>query len=256
MPGPGSGDRRQGGGTTVTVEDLGQVATELASLSNGEARSLSKLAEMAVSQVPGCAAAHASIWRDGELSAAAASHPDPAALADFQIRTGAGPLLTAVRDGSPNGCADTLTDERWPGWAEQALRRGIRSSVHLVRQVPPMTLVLALFGVRPRSLEADGVPMAEMLARFGSTVFANNLAYGAAQRTATQLKDSVAARAVTDQAKGILMHALKCDADQALAYLRRESQRRHLKVTEVAARVIAEFSPGGRSVSPGGTPPR
>jgi AmiR/NasT family two-component response regulator len=72
-------------------------------------------------------------------------------------------------------------------------------------------------------------------------VFANSLAYGQAQRTATQLKDSVAARAVTDQAKGILMHALGCDADEALRYLRRESQRRHVKVTEVAAQVLATY---------------
>jgi hypothetical protein len=227
------------------VEDLGFVATELASLSNGEAKSLSKLAEMAVRQVPGCAAAQATIWRDGELAVAAASHPDAAELADYEVRTASGPLIAAVRDGIPVSCADTLTDERWPGWGQAALRRGMRSSVHLVRQVPPMTLVLALFGVRPRSLDADGVPMAEMLARFGSTVFANSLAYGTAQRTATQLKDSVAARAVTDQAKGILMHALKCDADEALKYLRRESQRRHIKVTEVAARVIATQASGG-----------
>ena len=111
-----------------------------------------------------------------------------------------------------------------------------------------MTLVLGLFGVRPGSLDADGVPMAEMLARFGSMVFANGLAYVEAQRVATQLKDSVAARAVTDQAKGILMHALGCDADEALKYLRRESQRRHIKVTDVAARVIATYAPAGRGV--------
>ena len=230
----------------MTVEDLGHEATELLSLSDGEARSLSKLAEMAVRQVPGCAAAHATIWRDGELVAAAASHPDPAELGDLEIRIGRGPLTLAVRDGKPVSCADTLNDERWPQWSAEALRRGLRSSVHLVRQFPPMTLVLALFGARPGSLDADGVPMAEMLARFGSTVFANSLAYGEAQRTATQLKDSVAARAVTDQAKGILMHALGCDAEGALKYLRRESQRRHVKVTEVAARVVATYVPGGR----------
>jgi len=235
-----------GGRDDVTVEDLGQEATELVSLANGEAKSLSKLAELAVRQVPGCAAAYATIWRDGELTAVAASHPDPAELVEAEIRIGHGPLTVAVRDGRPVSCADTLAEERWPWWAQEALRRGMRSSVHLVRQSPPMTLVLALFGVRPRSLDAAGVPMAEMLARFGSTVFANSLAYGAAQRTATQLKDSVAARAVTDQAKGILMHALGCDADEALRYLRRESQRRHVKVTEVAARVIATYAPGGR----------
>lgn len=234
----------------MSVEDLGQEATELVSLANGEAKSLSKLADLAVRQVPGCAAAHASIWRDGELTAVAASHPDPAELVEAEIRIGYGPVTMAVRDGKPLSCADMLEEDRWPWWAQDALRRGMRCSVHLVRQFPPWTMVLALFGVRPRSLDAAGVPMAEMLARFGSTVFTNNLAYGAAQRTATQLQDSVAARAVTDQAKGILMHALGCDAEEALSYLRRESQRRHVKVTEVAARVIATYAPGG-SESPG-----
>jgi GAF domain-containing protein len=228
----------------VSVEDLGYEAAELVSLSHGEAKSLSKLAELAVRQVPGCAAAHATIWRGDELTAVAASHPDAAELVDLETVTGPGPLLTAVRDGRPVSCRDALDEERWPWWAAEALRRGLRSSVHLVRKSSSTALVLALFGVRPRALDADGVPMAEMLARFGSTVFANSLAYGQAQRTATQLKDSVAARAVTDQAKGILMHALGCDADEALRFLRRESQRTHVKVTEVAARVIATYGRG------------
>jgi ANTAR domain len=227
----------------VPVEDLGLKAAELASLSNGEAKSLNQLAELAVRQVPGCAAAHVTIWHDGELARMAATHPDAAALADRELTTRLGPLTSAVRDGKPVNCPDMLDETRWPEWAEEALCRGIRSSVHLVRQAPPMTLVLGLFGVRPAVLDADSVPM-EMLARFGSTVFANTLAYDEAQRTATQLKDSVAARAVTDQAKGILMHALGCDADEALRYLRRESQRRHVKVTEVAARVIATYGRG------------
>ena len=46
----GASDRTEGG---VTVEDLGHEATELVSLANGEAKSLSKLAELAVRQVPG-----------------------------------------------------------------------------------------------------------------------------------------------------------------------------------------------------------
>lgn len=228
----------------MPVEDLGHEAAELVSLANGEVKALHKLAELAVRQVPGCAAAHATIWRDGELVQMAATHPDAAQLADLAIKTRHGPLIDAVRDGTPVSCPDVLTEGRWPRWAEEALWRGVRCSVYLVRQVPPTTLVLSLFGVRPRVLDADSAPIAEMLARFGGTVFANTLAYGEAQRTATQLKDSVAARAVTDQAKGILMHALSCDADEALKFLRRESQRRHLKVTEVAAMIIATHGRG------------
>jgi hypothetical protein len=229
----------------VPVEDLGHEAADLVSLSNGEAKSLNKLAELAVRQVPGCAAAHATLWRDGELADIAATHPDAAALADLAIATGRGPLITALHDGRHVSCPDTLEETRWPRWAEAALRRGVRCSVHMVRPLPPTTLVLTLFGVRPGILVADSAPVAEMLARFGGTVFANSFAYGEAQRTATQLKDSVAARAVTDQAKGILMHVLGCDAEEALKHLRRESQRRHIKVTEVAAQIVATSAEGG-----------
>jgi ANTAR domain-containing protein len=227
----------------VSVEDLGLGSAELLSLANSEAKSLGKLAELAVSQVPGCATAHATIWRDGELIRMAASHPDAAWLAELEIAD-RGPLLSAVRNGKPLSSPDLLEETRWPEWADEALRRGIRNAVYLVRQFSPMTLVLALFGVRAAVLDAESVPMAQTLARFGGMVFANTLAYGEAQRTATQLKDSVAARAVTDQAKGILMHALGCDADEALRYMRRESQKRHVKVTEVAARIIATYGRG------------
>jgi hypothetical protein len=66
----------------------------------------------------------------------------------------------------------------------------------------------------------------------------------------------VAARAVTDQAKGVLMHALGCSADEALLIMRRESQQRHVKVTEVAARVIATYSGDGAGRAATGTPGR
>ncbi|HEX4833847.1 MAG TPA: ANTAR domain-containing protein [Trebonia sp.] len=232
----------------MPVEHFSQDATELLSLANlgeasslGEARSLSRLASLAVAQVPGCSAAHATIWRDGEMVTSAATHPDAAALADLEAAGADGPLATAAREGDSVRCPDTLDEDRWPQWQAAALTRGVRSSEHLVRHFPPMTLVLALFGVRPAVLDADAAPVAEMLAEFGTAALANTLAYGEAQRTATQLRDSVAARAVTDQAKGVLMHALGCSAEEALAIMRHESQQRHVKVTEVAARVLAAY---------------
>lgn len=221
----------------MPVEDLGYGAAELLSLSAGEAKSLNRLAGLAVQQVPGCAAAHAAIWRDRELTWFTATHPDSAELSELQLRTGRGPLYDAARAGTVV-CTDTLTETRWPEWAAEALLRGIRCAVDLSRQAGPVTMVLALFGVRPGVLDAETVPMAEMLVELGGTVLAGNLAYEASRRTATQLQDSVAARAVTDQAKGILMQSLGCDADEALATLRRESQRSHLKVTEVAQKII------------------
>jgi hypothetical protein len=129
-----------------------------------------------------------------------------------------------------------------------------------VRDFPRGALVLSLFGVRPGVLDADADPMADALAAFGVAMLANATAYHQAQRTASQLKDAVVARSVVDQAKGILMHALGCDADDALRRLRQESQRRHVKVTEVASEVVSAYrsrdpkaagSAGIRSPRPG-----
>jgi AmiR/NasT family two-component response regulator len=62
--------------------------------------------------------------------------------------------------------------------------------------------------------------------------------YGEARRTALQLRDAAESRALVDQAKGVLMHALGCSADEALERMRQISQARNMKVTEVAATII------------------
>ena len=230
----------------MAIEHLGHEAAELLSLtSGGEARSLNRLAELAAWQVPACAGAHVAVWRDGEVVTDAATHPDLAELAELQLRAGRGPIVAARDAGIPVSCPDTLEEDRWPEYAEAALRRGVRCSVHLVRGLPDGTLVLSLFGMRPGALDVAANPVADVLAAFGGAMLANATAYHEARQTASQLQGAVAARSVVDQAKGVLMHALGCDADDALRRLRRESQRRHVKVTEVAGEVVAAYGGEG-----------
>ena len=237
----------------MPIEQLGLEAAELLSLTGGgEARSLSKLAELAAWQVTSCSGANAVVWRDGEVVGVASTHPDLAELAELQLSAGRGPLVEAADRRVSVSCRDTLVDDQWPEFAEAALRRGVRCSVHLVRELPRGALVLSLFGVRPGVLDADSHPVAGMLAAFGGAMLTNATAYTQAQRTASQLQDAVVARSVVDQAKGILMHALGCDADVALQRLRQESQRRHVKVTEVAGEVVAAYG----SETSGGEEPK
>jgi hypothetical protein len=231
--------------SVLPADDLGLDSAELRRLS--PAGTLSRLAALAVLEVPGCSAAHVTVWRDGELAEMTATHPDAAALVDLERASPdalAGPLTAAARDCVPVICADTLAEDRWPGWSAGALARGVRGCTCLVRELPPVTLVLALLSVRPRALDAASAGTADLLAGLGGAALILAMDYGQAQRTATQLQDSIAARAITDQAKGILIHALSCGADEALAHLRRLAQRRNLKVTEVAAEVIAAYGGG------------
>jgi ANTAR domain len=249
----------------VPGSDLADRAAALLTLAGTtEERSLSQLTALAASQVPGCAAAHIGVWRDGEIVSQAASHPEPSRLVDVQIRTGRGPLLEALADGGAVGCPDTLTEKRWPEFAAAALRIGVRSTVTLAyldtasgqsgrpgqaaeRGTWSAAVALSLMGLRPRALEADQLQLAELLVAYGGALVGAVSAYGDSRRVANQLRDAASSRAIVDQAKGILMHALSCTADEALDRMRAVSQRTNLRATEVAQRIIdAHSRPGGR----------
>lgn len=209
-------------------------------------RSLSKLTTLVASQVPGCAAANVTMWREGELASQASSHHEPTHLVALQVASNRGPLIDAITDGGPVSCPDTLTETRWPEFTAAALRLGVRTVVTLSHQ-GAVVIALTLLGLRPRSIDDDQIPLAELLVAYGGALVGAVSDYDDSRRVATQLRDAADARAVVDQAKGILMHALNCSADEALERMREVSQRSNLRATEVARRVIAAHSrPGGR----------
>jgi ANTAR domain len=196
--------------------------------------------------VPGCAAAIVTVWHDGELANQASSHPDASRLVAIQIASNRGPLIDAVADGGPVSCPDTLTETRWPEFTAAALGMGVRSAVTLSHRGAEV-IALSLLGLRPRSIDADQIPLAELLVAYGGALVGAVSDYDDSRRVATQLRDAADARAIVDQAKGILMHALSCSADEALERIREVSQRSNLRATEVARRVIdAHSRPGGR----------
>jgi hypothetical protein len=233
----------------VAVPDhsIAQVlATEAAQLlevaGSSGSRSLHRLADLAARQVPACSGAIAVAWRDGELTEMTATHPDLSGLFEVASAAGASPWRAALTAGDTVTCADTLTDRRWPQFASAALLRGVRSCVTMARSAQPAAITLSLFAARPGVLDAGQVAVAELLVAFGGTMMDNATSYGDSQRTAQQLREAASAHTLVEQARGILMHALGCDADEALRRMRELSQQRHVKVTEVA-RIIIESQP-------------
>ncbi len=217
--------------TDVTAGPLGTAETS-------EPRSLNELVTQAARQVPACSGAAAVLWRGGEPGALAASHPSLPELVEVQVRCGRGPVLDALSGGEPVGCPDTLDEPRWPEYAAAALRQGVRCSLTLAHWSGTEAVCLSLFGARPRMLGPDSVAAAGRLVAYGGAVVGLAAEYGEAQRAARQLRDGAESRAVVDQAKGILMHALGCSAEEALERMRQISQARNMKVTDVATRII------------------
>jgi AmiR/NasT family two-component response regulator len=96
-----------------------------------------------------------------------------------------------------------------------------------------------MFGARPRSLDPDQLPLAELLVAFGGAVMGNADAYDGVQRTVLRLRDSVESGALLDQARGVLMHARGCTAAEALTQMGDMATAQHITMTEVAQQVIA-----------------
>jgi ANTAR domain len=224
----------------VATEDLAHRARELLSMTGGSAsRSLNQLVDLVSRQVPGCSGAASAVWRDGEPVVRAASHPDLAELFELQLTVGSAPWLDALASDATVSCLDTLDEERWPGFAAAALARGVRCCVTLAQRSGEQALTLTMFGARPRSLDPDQLPLAELLVAFGGAIMGNANAYDGMQRTVLRLRDSVESSALLDQARGVLMHARGCSAEDAWQQMRAMSAAQRVTMTEVAQQVIA-----------------
>ncbi|NVI86483.1 ANTAR domain-containing protein [Actinomadura sp. BRA 177] len=173
-----------------------------------------------------------------EPLAAAASHPDLAEVTDRQLSRGHGPVFDVVRGRRPLTCDDILAETRWPESMSDMLRRGVRCFVTTPHLNPPILVTLTLYGVTPKALGHGRHALASLLIAQGTAAVSNSQHYDDVHRTAVQLQEAVEARAIVDQAKGILMHALGCDADEAFAEMRRISQTRHVKLTALAQRIV------------------
>lgn len=236
----------------MATEDLARRAHELLSMTGGSAsRSLNQLVGLVSRQVPGCSGATSAVWREDEPVVRAASHPDLAELFDLQLTAGSAPWLDALAGlNSPDStdspestgtvsCLDTLEEERWPGFAAAALARGVRCCVTVAQRSGDQALTLTMFGARPRSLDPDQLPLAELLIAFSGALMGNADAYDGVQRTVLRLRDSVESGALLDQARGVLMNARGCTAAEALEQMRAQATAQHTTMTEVAQQIIA-----------------
>src|SRR4030088_3432860 len=172
----------------MVSSDLALGAAGLLTAKASEPRSLSQLAVLATRQVTGCVAANVMLWRDDEPSVVTASHPDTSRLIGVQLRSGRGAVIDAHASGNPVSCADTLTDQRWPEYSAAALRLGVRCSATPPSRGDPVAFTLSLYGARPRVLDPDQIPLAELLVAFGGAALAAVSEHDDPHRTPAHLR--------------------------------------------------------------------
>ncbi|MER6139853.1 GAF and ANTAR domain-containing protein [Streptomyces sparsogenes] len=228
-------------------------------------RGLAELAEQAASCTPDSCGATATALLDPdpggsalEEQQTAATHPDLSPLVSVQLASGEGPIPAARATGRPTGADDLLHDRRWPGYRARALDAGVRSSATLPFVSEGLTVTISVYGLRPGPLEEAAQGATRLLGDLATESLARDRRYRAALTEIDQLDTALRSRPVVDQACGIVMYVLGCDADAAFDLLRRTSQRTNRKLAELAETVVRTRGRGierelirmGRQASP------
>ncbi|MEU7043634.1 ANTAR domain-containing protein [Streptomyces varsoviensis] len=202
-------------------------------------RGLAHLAEQAAWCAPeSCGATVTAVADGADDPATAATHPDLSTLVTAQLETGEGPIPAALDTGREAAADDLLYDRRWPGFRARALDVGVRSSATLVFSRDALTVTVSVYGFRPGPLPQEAHEATEMLGDLALTNFVRDRRYRQALAEVDQLDTALRRRPIVDQACGIAMYVLGCDAEEAFDLLRRHSQRTNRKLADLAEIVV------------------
>jgi GAF domain-containing protein len=178
------------------------------------------------------------LLRDGQAETVAATGAVAVEMDERQYESD-GPCLAAARDGELLLVPDAAGAQRWPEYARAAREQGVGSSLSVPIKLPaPVSAGLNLYSDRQDGFPEQDVELARTLAAYAAVALANVHLYESQKRVAEHLEKALATRGVIDQAKGMLMGARRCNADEAFQLLVDLSQQTNRKLRDVAQEMV------------------
>jgi len=229
------------------VADLQQGLRELAALVTGSLGLrdvLAHVATFAVRAIPGADGAGVTLLspegRAGQVLAA--SHPFVAEIDEIQYSTlGEGPCITAalerrtVRSGSLGG------EKMWPRFGPRVGRLGVHSALSLPLLLDERAVgAINVYSRQKDAFDDRAAELGELFAAPAAVAAHNAQILAQAQELTVQLQAALSSRPVIDQAIGILRGRSGGSADEAFGKLRAMSQADHVKLVDVAQRIVDE----------------
>ena len=206
---------------------------------------LTRATEIAKRQIPGADEVSITVILNGSPGTVAFSGRLAMDVDERQYESDTGPCLDAIRLGEVVAVPELETDNRWPAYAPGAMAAGVRSSLSTPIQVDHRYVgAVNAYGLEPRAFDEKSGDAARTFAGYASTLITNAELYFTATTRADQMVQAMESRAVIEQAKGILMAARRCNADEAFAVLVRLSQQSHRKLRDVAQALVDEAASG------------
>jgi transcriptional regulator with GAF, ATPase, and Fis domain len=171
----------------------------------------------------------------------------------YQVETGAGPCVEAVRSGRPVAAHGLeVLRARWPSFAASAEANGFSSVFACPMRLREETIgALNVFGAHHSSLAEDDLRIAQALADVATIGILQQRSLLRASLVAEQLQTALNSRIVIEQAKGVLAEYARTDMDAAFQALRSHARSTNAKLSVVAERVVRRDLDPARIVGDG-----
>jgi transcriptional regulator with GAF, ATPase, and Fis domain len=226
----------------VSLDDLAGLVTSALGLQG----LLVQVATFAAHAIPGAEGAGVTLLRadrtDNRIEALAASAPFVEEIDKIQYVTlNEGPCITAVlerrtvRSGSLGG------EKMWPRFGPRVGRLGVHSALSLPLLLPGQ--VVGAINVYARGKEVfdeHAAELGELFAKPAAVSVHNAQILAEALTLTAQLQTALSTRPVIDQAIGLLRGRTGGTAEEAFGRLRAISQSEHIKLADVAQRIVDE----------------
>jgi GAF domain-containing protein len=198
---------------------------------------LHRVTKHAEEAVPAAAMTGITMLVEGRATTAVLTDENAAEIDTAQYETGIGPCLDSFREAKIYRIDDTAKDDRWRPFSEAAAaHEGLGA--------------LNFYARTPKGFSEDDEDVAAQFAVQAAVVLANAQAYWDAHQLNENLSTAMQSRAVIEQAKGILMGAQGCSADEAFQILVRVSQRENRKLREIAEELVSRAQQAGSDRRP------
>lgn len=209
---------------------------------------LGEVANLAMLAVPGADGAGVTMVAQGRPDTIVASATFVREVDAIQYRLGEGPCISAAATGTTTGSGALGEDEAWPTFGPLAADLGVHSAISLPLLLHGEVLgALNVYAHHPDAFDEDSRRIGERFAGPAAIAIHNARLLDDVQRTAVQLEAALTNRSTIDQAIGIVRSRSGLSADDAFLRLRIISQREHVKLALVAAKLVEESVQRARS---------
>ncbi|GAP51807.1 GAF and ANTAR domain-containing protein [Streptomyces azureus] len=179
----------------------------------------------------------------GELRIIAASDERTRLLELFALQHDQGPCVECYRTGAARTNIELTRPEPADGRPHFAARA--RETGYVNTHALPLRLrsrvigALNLFQTAPHRLGDDDIALAQALADVATIAVLQQRTLEQSQVENSQLEAALTSRVLVEQAKGVLAERWNTSVDDAFAAFRSYARARHLRLSELAARIVS-----------------